>query len=601
LKAKDTNIVSETELLRILKEKGLTLDPRRLYYIPYGPNGYSNQEGLMVDGKLKDVAYYNLENTIKHITELDTFDLPGKLKQRGIEVNKDDLFHLPFTAVDGRYVYDIEQVIAYLNSVNRYNLSSKLKERGCELNEEQLQYARHHLDDYKNGYSSYDLDKIIAFFNSVTDYNLIEKIEELGYEISDDELLKMEIHQPPLSVYKDGITTWHWELVKKYLKKNPPKNKVKPMNPKTTDDNLFGSDPKEFFEPSASIFQSFPMSKWYTTKFNTVPDICYVGCLEIWSLLRKKDYSKIIWCSKALSYLPDSYDYSFPDMLRTFSNEELVENLKEALIEIESGMYLYMVNGHFRYNDKGTDMNANVYLVYKEGIHDTTDTIKYLSEFYVQHDESGTLGLLYHDGRNFGTHDFVIPKPEIDFNLHYNEGFQKVHSNIYSSLLKQKGKGLVLLHGKPGTGKTSYIRYLINLLNKNKIFVPPNLTGMLSDPTFIPFLMDNTDCVLFVEDAEDVLRRREDGINNQAVSNILNITDGLLSDCLNIQIVATFNTHLKNIDEALLRKGRLIEQYEFKELEPTRAEKLGDHLKVWLDDTSHLTLADIYSAKLKTK
>jgi len=177
LKAKDPNVVSETELLRILKEKGLTLDPRTLYYMPYGPNGYCNNEGRMVDGKVKEVTYYDLENTIKFITELDEFDLPGKLKQRGIEVNKDDLFHLPFTAVDGRYVYDIEQVIAYLNSVNRYNLSSKLKERGCELNEEQLQYARHHLDDYKNGYSSYDLDKIIAFFNSVTDYNLIEKIE----------------------------------------------------------------------------------------------------------------------------------------------------------------------------------------------------------------------------------------------------------------------------------------------------------------------------------------------------------------------------------------------------------------------------------------
>ena len=109
--------------------------------------------------------------------------------------------------------------------------------------------------------------------------------------------------------------------------------------------------------------------------------------------------------------------------------------------------------------------------------------------------------------------------------------------------------------------------------------------------------MNNSNSVLFVEDAENVLRSREDGSNNQAVSNILNITDGLLSDCLNIQIVATFNTHIKNIDKALLRKGRLIAQYEFKDLAQGRAEKLADSLKVWLDDTENMTLADIYASK----
>ena len=157
----------------------------------------------------------------------------------------------------------------------------------------------------------------------------------------------------------------------------------------------------------------------------------------------------------------------------------------------------------------------------------------------------------------------------------------------------------MLLHGKPGTGKTTYIRYLINKINKNKIFVPPNLTELLSDPGFIPFLMENPNSILFVEDAENVLRSREDGHHNQAVSNVLNITDGLLSDCLNIQIVATFNTNIKNIDPALLRKGRLIAQYEFKPLVPERAEKLADSLKIWLDDIDNLTVADIYAAKPK--
>ena len=215
------------------------------------------------------------------------------------------------------------------------------------------------------------------------------------------------------------------------------------------------------------------------------------------------------------------------------------------------------------------------------------------------HYDTGTLGLLYFNAGEFQTSEFNIPEPELNLNLHYNNGFSKVHDTIYDALSTENGKGLVLLHGKPGTGKTTYIRYLINQIDKNKIFIPPNLTELLADPGFIPFLMSNKDCVLFIEDAENVLRSREDGSNNQAVSNILNITDGLLSDCLNIQIVATFNTNLKNIDSALLRKGRLIAQYEFNELQPERAEELADSMKVWLEDTRGLTLADIYAIKAK--
>ena len=293
------------------------------------------------------------------------------------------------------------------------------------------------------------------------------------------------------------------------------------------------------------------------------------------------------------------YIYGVRNGISIIDLEKTREYITEALLEIEDGMYLMLTDGHFDYDDEF--MNAYGFLYYKEGIHDPSEFLLLASELEVYHSDKGKLGLLYHDSHGFNTNDFTIPKPEINFNLNYNQGFDKVHNDIYTALSLNKSKGLVLLHGKPGTGKTTYIRYLINQVNKNKIFVPPNLTEMLSDPGFIPFLMNNPDSILFVEDAENVLRSRDDNNHNQAVSNILNITDGLLSDCLNIQIVATFNTNLKNIDPALLRKGRLIAQYEFAELRPDRAEKLADSLKVWIDDTENLTLADIYAAKRKVE
>jgi len=57
---------------------------------------------------------------------------------------------------------------------------------------------------------------------------------------------------------------------------------------------------------------------------------------------------------------------------------------------------------------------------------------------------------------------------------------------------------------------------------------------------------------------------------------LLNISDGLLYDCLNIQIICSFNIDIIKVDSALLRKGRLIAKYEFKELEVAKAQALSD-------------------------
>ena len=599
LKNKDTGIVSEKELYEHLTALGYDIVPEFINHIPYGIGGYSNKEGMLTDGRIHYGSYYNLKWAIKFMEDLKEFDLQGKLRHRGVDYDNRLPLYISADYLDGKFTYPLDKVIDFVKAVNKMNLRDKLKERGYEPDQHMMKYICSHLGNYKDGLDTFDLESVIEFINSTTEYNLKTKIEEMGYRFTTELIQGIREHDPPLKVSKNRYTVYDWEKVKEYVIKNAPKRITMDTKEKLVENNFFGNDLKENYEQVGNISQHFPLIKWYSGRFNTIPDVCYVGYLSVWEVLQENNFKNLKWYYKGLSYISKPDDYLYPEMLRYFTEREVAEYIREALIEIEEGMFLMLTDGYFKYSEKDIDMNARAYLVYKEGIHDPSDVLKYLSDMFVQHNVMGTLGLLYHDSRGFGTQDFTIPKPEIDFNLHYNTGFEKVHQTILSALKQDKGKGLVLLHGRPGTGKTSYIRYLINLLNKNKIFVPPNLTGMLSDPGFIPFLMENSNCVLFIEDAEDVLRSRDDGYNNQAVSNILNITDGLLSDCLNIQIVATFNTHLKNIDEALLRKGRLIAQYEFRELEPSRAEKLGDHLKVWLDDTRNLTLADIYSAKLK--
>ena len=112
------------------------------------------------------------------------------------------------------------------------------------------------------------------------------------------------------------------------------------------------------------------------------------------------------------------------------------------------------------------------------------------------------------------------------------------------------------------------------------------------NPEFIDLLIDYPNAVLVIEDAEQILMDRK--LNSySSVSNLLNISDGLLSDCLNVQIICTFNSSLSVVDHALLRKGRLIARYEFNKLDIAKAQRLSEHLGIDQVITKPMTLAEI--------
>jgi SpoVK/Ycf46/Vps4 family AAA+-type ATPase len=196
----------------------------------------------------------------------------------------------------------------------------------------------------------------------------------------------------------------------------------------------------------------------------------------------------------------------------------------------------------------------------------------------------------------FRLNEFKLPEVVAEIKQHYNDDFVPVNDIIMQRLSENKSKGIVLLHGAPGTGKTSYIRYLIGCLNKKMIYIPSNVALRLGDPEFLPFLQDQKDSVLIIEDAEDILQERKGG-DSGAIANLLNLSDGLLSDCLNIQILCTFNAPLTQIDKALLRKGRVIASYEFKPLTIDKSNQLLQSLHSDFITSKELTLAEVYYQK----
>ena len=181
---------------------------------------------------------------------------------------------------------------------------------------------------------------------------------------------------------------------------------------------------------------------------------------------------------------------------------------------------------------------------------------------------------------------------QLDMGLYYNDDFREVDETIRTRLNQQNDKGIVLLHGLPGTGKTTYLRYLIGELKKKVLFVSPTVAGNLMNPEFIDLLIDNQNAVLIIEDAENIMMERKFN-SDSSVSNLLNLSDGLLSDCLNVQIICTFNSSLDLIDSALMRKGRLIAMYEFGKLSKEKSQKLSEHLGFDRDIQHPMTLAEI--------
>ena len=161
--------------------------------------------------------------------------------------------------------------------------------------------------------------------------------------------------------------------------------------------------------------------------------------------------------------------------------------------------------------------------------------------------------------------------------LYYEDDFIEVDRTIQSRLMKKDDKGIVLLHGLPGTGKTTYLRYLIGRLKKKVLFLSPAVAGNLMNPDFMDLLIDNPNSILIIEDAENIIMDRRI-MQDSSVSNLLNISDGLLADFLSVQLICTFNHPISMVDSALMRKGRLIAKYEFGKLGVAKGQKLSRHL-----------------------
>jgi hypothetical protein len=212
-------------------------------------------------------------------------------------------------------------------------------------------------------------------------------------------------------------------------------------------------------------------------------------------------------------------------------------------------------------------------------------------------DKRPNIFMVNQDYGNFNFSKFNINLPEtFDIGLNYGKNFESISDKIIKSL-HENSSGLYMLHGKPGTGKTTYIRYLASVLKKDVIFFPTSFVDEVTNPSILSLLKKKQDCVMILEDAEKALTKRSLSDQPSLVSTLLNMTDGILGDILKLNVIVTYNCDRQDIDEALLRKGRLKAEYSFQGLKQDQAKKLIKKLDLDIKPEDNMTLADIYYAK----
>ena len=327
---------------------------------------------------------------------------------------------------------------------------------------------------------------------------------------------------------------------------------------------------------------NFPLANYFLMEYNSIPKV-----LEFKDCFSEQLIEKL----KSINFLELIHDHgthTFNGKKNRYHKSELVFKPTELNPKTNNQMrYLLHVSHH------SDEDPCRTMLLYREKS-EIEPLIKIL-EGFVSDNKLKEIGLIVKDEFGLTLKDFKLTAGD-DFSVkeNYNDDFIEVDKKIVKHLSTKNKKGLILLHGEPGTGKTTYIKHLADKIEKQIIFVPPMMTGAIADPAFIPFLMKYPDSILIIEDAETAIRDRNVSGNANSVSNILNLTDGILGECLKIQIVATFNTEREQIDKALLRKGRLITDYKFENLSIKKSNKLLKKIGVSGKVDKPMSLADIY-------
>lgn len=215
----------------------------------------------------------------------------------------------------------------------------------------------------------------------------------------------------------------------------------------------------------------------------------------------------------------------------------------------------------------------------------------------------------------------------IDYNIFEEKAVTDINPLVYPYYdnIKQyvddyilSNESVLILIGKPGTAKTSLIRYIISRYQELKaentesllfsasndvsIYYTADQEVLSADTMFIHFAAETNACMV-MEDIDIHLSSRSDG--NTFMYKLLGSSDGLIKNVSRKIIISTNLPNIKDIDDALVRPGRCFGIKQHRELtydesltllnsiDTEKAKKFLD-----FDKKESYSIADLFSNRL---
>lgn len=330
---------------------------------------------------------------------------------------------------------------------------------------------------------------------------------------------------------------------------------------------------------------------YYIEKYQVLPN-----CYEI--NLSENDYIDVSQIDNKL--IERLFGYQCTTMRMIYNNEVRTSSVED---DFEDEVYR---NGEFvqtciKIDDEGNKRfyeisKSSISVLYIGDFNEIEEWIETCRKFLPKLEnkpKAAEIGLIAYDNSYYTINSKII-KTDINLEENYNDDFLPVFNDI-QNFLNSRSSGLVILNGTKGTGKTTLIRYLCSKFPKKYRIVTNAIAARLAEPDFMSYLLNNKDSVFILEDCEQILMDRSENTFGGAIANILNMSDGLMSDIFNIKFICTFNADIDKIDSALLRKGRCYANYEFKELSEDKVKHLSDKNNLGINTIKPMTLAEIYN------
>lgn len=189
----------------------------------------------------------------------------------------------------------------------------------------------------------------------------------------------------------------------------------------------------------------------------------------------------------------------------------------------------------------------------------------------------------------------VIPSlyPDIDIDLLAND-------------FRDAKEKLLILYGSPGTGKTSFIRSLMQGLKFSRVGYC-KCTKAAKEQGLWHSVEDYEIELLIFDDLDYELEARKKDKDNSFVSNLLSFSDGILGN--NTKIVITTNQEISEIDSAIIRPGRCFDFLVLNSLKADEARKLwieefglrDEDFCSFFDSRDYITQADFVSSMERLK